>query len=222
MSKEPKRIRAVVFDAFGTIVELGEALHPYRALIASLREVGRTVRPAIIARLMTERVDLVAAAKLLGASLDAQALASLEQRLERELGSIRLFPETIRTLCELRSRGVRMGVCSNLALPYAKPVEQLLPPMDAYAWSFEVGVTKPDPLIYEHVCRALGCHPGETLMVGDRVQPDVEGPRAFGMQSLLICRDGATTGTDVINSLDAVLARLDAENAPAHERAPSF
>ncbi|WP_417277422.1 HAD family hydrolase [Castellaniella sp.] len=60
-------------------------------------------------------------------------------------------------------------------------VRRRLPGLDAYILSFEVGVAKPDPAIYEAVCAALGCSPCEALFIGDSRRSDDLGPRAFGM-----------------------------------------
>lgn len=80
-------------------------------------------------------------------------LSALELELYAELPTISLYPEVLSVLTALRSRGLRLGVCSNLAAPYAIPVKALLPfPIDAYAWSFDVGATKPDREIYAAIC----------------------------------------------------------------------
>ena len=39
--------------------------------------------------------------------------------------------------------------------------------MDAFALSYEVGRTKPDPAIFLRACGMLGVDPERTLMVGD-------------------------------------------------------
>jgi hypothetical protein len=87
----------------------------------------------------------------------------------------------------LRDSGLRIGVCSNLALPYGPPLLSALPDTpDAVILSYEVGFMKPDPAIFHLVCDRLGLSPAEILFVGDTPSADIEGPRATGMPATLI------------------------------------
>jgi HAD superfamily hydrolase (TIGR01509 family) len=79
------------------------------------------------------------------------------------------FPDTEPVLRELRRRGVKVGVVSNIA-------EDLRPAFAKHGWaelidgfthSFEVGVEKPDPKLFLAACAAIGTAPGRTLVVGD-------------------------------------------------------
>ncbi|KRA74490.1 hypothetical protein ASD78_13585 [Lysobacter sp. Root667] len=206
-------IRAVVFDVYGTLVRIGERRAPYRALLARMEAAGRARQAGDAAVIMSRDLDLVGAAALLGADLSAPELAALERDLQAELASVRLFPDSLTVLQALAARGLKLGLCSNLAAPYAAPVLRLLPALDAYAWSFEVGAIKPEPAIYAHVCRQLGCEPGQVLMVGDTPEADLHGPRRYGMRSLLLRREGPRAGDvagDTISDLGGVLAALDA------------
>jgi len=206
-------IRAVVFDVYGTLVRIGERRAPYRALLARMEAAGRARQAGDAAAIMSRDLDLVGAAALLGADLSAPELAVLERDLQAELASVRLFPDSLAVLQALAARGLKLGLCSNLAAPYAAPVLRLLPALDAYAWSFEVGAIKPEPAIYAHACRQLGCEPGQVLMVDDTPEADLHGPRRYGMRSLLLRRDGpkaADVASDTISDLGDVLAALDA------------
>ena len=69
---------------------------------------------------------------------------------------------------------------------------------DAVVISEEVGAAKPDPAIFQRVCNALGCAPGEVVFVGDSKRCDVDGPRAFGMQARHLDRRGGQTLLDVL------------------------
>lgn len=207
-------IRAIVFDVYGTLVRIGERRAPFRALLARMEVAGRPRETGDASTIMSRELDLAAAAALLGAGLSAPELAELERDLETELASVRLFPDTLAVLQALAARGLKLGLCSNLAAPYAAPVLALLPPLDAYAWSFEVGAIKPEPAIYAHVCRQLGCEPAQVLMVGDTPEADLLGPRRYGMRSLLLRREGPKAGdvaADTIADLGGVLAALDAD-----------
>lgn len=83
---------------------------------------------------MSTACDLAGTTQLFGVNLLAAALASLENDLCAELASVALYPDASATLTVLRQAGIKIGVCSNLAAPYAIPVLKLLPfRLDAYA-----------------------------------------------------------------------------------------
>jgi len=203
-------IRAVVFDVFGTLAYLGERRYPFRALQALMQANGRPKQPTDAVRIMTNNVGLAGAATLLGSDLSLRDISPLELDLQAELESTRLFPESERVLRELRARGLRLGICSNLAAPYATPVRLLLPfALDAYTWSFEASVLKPNPEAYASVCSKLSCSPEDVLMIGDTPEADFYGPRAFGMQSLLLDRNLAGSQEYTLTDLADLPARLE-------------
>ena len=57
--------------------------------------------------------------------------------------------------------------------------------IDAYVLSFEHGVPKPDPRIFELALQAVGMNLEETLMVGDRASHD-GGAAAVGITTLIL------------------------------------
>jgi len=63
-------------------------------------------------------------------------------------------------------------------------------------------LAKPDPAIFQRVCDALGCAPGEVVFVGDSERCDVDGPRAFGMQAHHLDRKRGQTLLDVMDDLE--------------------
>lgn len=182
------KIKAVVFDAFGTLVQIKNKRHrPIGQLMSHLRNQGRIPLKTDAETIMSCNAGLVGICERLGYALPHEVLAELELTLYEELGSIRLYPEVVSTLWQLHNSGYKIGICSNLVAPYAVPVKCLLPfELDSYAWSFEVGCCKPDPSMYEFVCNDLKLQPAEIMFVGDTLIADVEGPTEFGMKSCLV------------------------------------
>lgn len=197
---------AVVFDVYGTLAEIGDRRAPFRKLLKIGERQGRRPSPVDAETIMAAPLGLSSAAYLLGIELAPPEAAALEEDLRAELESIRLFPDTLATLDALRTRGVKLGLCSNLAADYAQPIIDLLQGrVDALTWSFEAGAVKPSPLIYAKACEALGCVPADVLMVGDTVAADVDGPRAFGMQALLLDRSRPLPSAGRLHSLYGLL-----------------
>jgi len=49
--------------------------------------------------------------------------------------------------------------------------------------SRRVGWSKPDPAIFRHAIRELGCDAGNVLMVGDSFQRDIRPAKSIGMKT---------------------------------------
>ena len=108
-----------------------------------------------------------------------------------------VYPEVESVLRSLRSRGVAIGVISDIHVDLrdharAAGIADLV---DAWTLSYELGVQKPDPAIYEHALTQLGTRPADTLMVGDRHTAD-GAASLLGIDCLILPargRDAATT-----------------------------
>lgn len=72
----------------------------------------------------------------------------------------------------------------------------------------ELGVAKPDPLMFETVCQALGCAPEEAVHIGDKLETDACGARDAGLTGVWLCRAGESgadaPGVHVIDTLDVL------------------
>jgi putative hydrolase of the HAD superfamily len=80
---------------------------------------------------------------------------------------------------------------------------------DLLVYSHEVGISKPDPRIYELTCERLGVRPEEAVFVDD-TEAMVDGARAVGMRALLF-EDNA----QAIAEIEALLPGPGAEGPPA-------
>lgn len=186
-------VRAIAFDAFGTLIQYGQRLAPYNRLLA-----GRSAGEGRL-RFLTRNVSAATFAAELNLS---DLVPEIEVDLAVELADLRLFPEVPEVLAKARAACLRLAVCSNLAKEYGPAVRKLLPRLDAYIFSFEVGVAKPDPGIFRQVSDELGCAPGEVIFVGDSKRCDFDGPQAFGMQARWLNRKG---GQSLRDALEGVL-----------------
>lgn len=197
-----RSVKFILFDVYGTLIKIFDKRTPFRQLIQIGTYQGRMPSPNDAAMLMGQPVSLLEASDLLGIRLTNADRKQLELDLQAEVESISPFADTLPALYDLKNRGYKLGLCSNLTLEYAEPVSRVLPPVfDAYVWSFDAGAIKPNPVIYAHACRQLRCLPGDVLMVGDTIGADVEGPRAFGMQALLLDRKQHLSSKSSLSSL---------------------
>ncbi|MGC1381103.1 MAG: HAD family hydrolase [Candidatus Baltobacteraceae bacterium] len=95
-----------------------------------------------------------------------------------------LFPGATDLLRALRERGRRLGMVTNgLSETHREKIATLRlgEYFDALFLADEVGMIKPDPLLFAHACRTLGSAPAYGAMVGDRYDRDIRGAAEAGL-----------------------------------------
>ncbi|WP_455230433.1 HAD family hydrolase [Geopseudomonas aromaticivorans] len=200
---------AVIFDAFGTLLKIQGGQHPYLQLLKLGKSRGRSPRTDDIDVLMQQPLTLSGAAQFFGIQAAPDELAVLEQVLADEIERIESYPDGVAAVRLLQSRGIRVGVCSNLAFPYSRAIRRCYPSLDAYLLSSELGVMKPDLKIYQHACEQLDVEPQHACMIGDSQRCDRDGPTALGIEGLYLDRnDGAGDYADLLSFAQDVLSRL--------------
>lgn len=173
-------IRAVVFDAFGTLVRYPVKHHPYNLLR------GRNQEEAAFRR-QCMTVNLNAAA-LAAANGRTNKQAEFGLLLAEERRHIVLYPEVPALLNDLQRRGIRPAVCSNLAYEYGGILRRLLPAVLDLVLSYEAGAVKPETAIYAAVEAKLGLPRRQILFVGDNRRNDAAAPAAYSFQSVWLQR----------------------------------
>jgi FMN phosphatase YigB (HAD superfamily) len=111
------------------------------------------------------------------------------------LRSLTLAPECARIFSLCVEKGVLLGVASN-AQPYTlREMDVALSGIgrsmdlfqkDLTMWSFENGFSKPDPHIFRILAFRLerrGIRPEQAIVIGDRMDNDIEPARAQGFQT---------------------------------------
>lgn len=122
-----------------------------------------------------------------------------------------MTPETAAALREFRTRQYALGIASNAQAYTLTELREAFAPhglgldlfeSDLRFWSFEHGFSKPDPHVFQILTARLaarGIAPAEALMIGDRLDNDIEPVRSFGWQTWQLtsqpaAADGGTGG----------------------------
>jgi HAD superfamily hydrolase (TIGR01509 family) len=95
-----------------------------------------------------------------------------------------LFPGAADLLRKLKAKGKRLGLVTNGFSETHREKIALLRIgefFDAVFIADEIGMLKPDPLLFAHACTALGGSPSGSAMVGDRYERDVRGAHDAGL-----------------------------------------
>jgi putative hydrolase of the HAD superfamily len=168
-----------------------------------------------------ERLEV--ALKGLGRSLPAEDFAELQRKHEEMEVEVRpdLIPGIAEALAEIHGR-YRTCIVSDAIVSPARCLRQLLASyglarhFDGFAFSDEVGYSKPHPAMFQSAARQMGVAIEEMVHVGDRDHNDVKGPQKLGMKAILFTAtraiDKARTSADAIcerpGDLPALIDRL--------------
>jgi putative hydrolase of the HAD superfamily len=138
--------------------------------------------------------------------------AAIAQRFAAHRRQVmRLFPEARDTLERLRADGVPLGLITNgdaAQQRYKIEREDLARYFDVIVIEGEFGAGKPDEAVYRHALAALRAKPGDTWMVGDNLDFDVEGARRLGITAVWVDRARAGLPPESIARPDHIVASL--------------
>ena len=219
MARAVVRIRAVLFDLGGTLVdecdfagwaELARAVsldllpddlaHAYAQVE---EEVDRTPgAPAADNETLVagywSRLLSVASGRTVGPEIAAR-FVDARRASERE-GSLPLYSDVRRCLDRLQAQRRRLGIVSNSSSEarVRRILDQagILGYFERVVSSGSEGVRKPDPEIFRRAVDRLGVRPEEALYVGNLPQTDAKGAEAAGLHGVWLHRDGTGLGTD--------------------------
>jgi putative hydrolase of the HAD superfamily len=212
-------IRAVIFDIYGTLMEVGPAtpdpelcwqrlcrdmlhIEPHLSRLDFSVATGQVISrhheaarargipwpevhwPSVVAEVLPELAQL--------------PRHDQEEFLFRQIQTghtTRMTSETAATLRWLKERPCLLGIASNAQAYTLRELQEALGNhglgMDFFRpelcfWSFEHGFSKPDPHVFQTLTARLarlGISPHETLMVGDRLDNDINPAQAHGWRT---------------------------------------
>ncbi|RZG86629.1 HAD-IIIA family hydrolase [Acinetobacter sp. WCHAc060033] len=88
---------------------------------------------------------------------------------------------------KLFQQGYQLGLISNGKTPFQQHNFYALGLTEYFSIvvvSEEVELRKPDPLIFEYVCRQLQCKPSDCIFIGDNPVADIQGAKNVGMKTI--------------------------------------
>lgn len=214
-----RRVRAVVFDLDGTLIDsydaISESLNHARAgwdlppLAADVvrRAVGRGLETLVAEHVGPDRVEA--------------GVARFRNRYARVFRSAtRALPGARDTLAALSRGGVAVAVASNKPARFTRPILEatgLEPYVGSVHGPDTVGRAKPDPAMIRRCLDDLDVPSDEAIYVGDMVL-DVESARRAGVRVVLVPGGSSpidaleATGVPVLGRLEDLVAHLGAAN----------
>lgn len=110
------------------------------------------------------------------------------------------YEDSVPTLRELKRRGVKLALVSNVGIDIRQVIERsgMMDFFDVMILSYEAGSVKPEASIFQQALDALGVSARHALMVGDNAQDDA-GAALLGIRTLLLPRTaGCAHGLEIV------------------------
>lgn len=172
-----ENIKWLFFDVGSTLVDEHLA---YEHRMREMADLTNTTYSSVYETAMTfykqsKKGDLETA-KLLGVELP-------KWHKEDEI----LYSDAAKCL-EILSSRYKIGIIANQSLGTKARLEQhgILQYIDLVIASAEEGVAKPDKRIFEIALNRSNCQPGESVMIGDRIDNDIVPAKRMGMHTIWI------------------------------------
>jgi 2-haloacid dehalogenase len=185
--------RAVVFDAYGTLLDFASAAQAASDVLGArwqpLSDLWRQkqLQYTWLRALMGRHADFwQVTGDALDFALESLGLAdpALRERLLEAYGRLGPYPDAAPALAAIRASGLKTAILSNGAprmLASAARSARLDGLLDEVLSVEEVGVYKPHPSVYRLACDRLGAWPAEVVFVSANGW-DAWGAKAFGMR----------------------------------------
>jgi 2-haloacid dehalogenase len=183
-------VRAVVFDLGGVLIDW-DPRYLYRKLFDGRDAEMEAFLSDVTSKEWNHRQDAgrpwaEAVAELsLTHPGHQELIAAYADRWEEMLGG--QIDGSVEILAELREAGVPLYALSNWSaetFPRAREIYDFLGWFDGHVISGELGITKPDPRIYEHLLETFELEPGQDFFTDD-IDANVEAARAIGIEAVV-------------------------------------
>lgn len=212
---------AVVFDAYGTLLDVNAAMAAHAARLGARWE-------ALSAEWRAKQLEYTWVRSLTGAAhhedfwlctRDALAFVfarhgieddALARDLMEAYRTLPPYPEVPGMLAAIRAKGITTAILSNGTpgmLAAAVEAAGLAPQLDEILSVEEVGIFKPDPRVYRLATRQFGCSPDELVFVSGNAW-DAQAAHAFNMRVVRVNRAGAPDEYGLMAAGVPVLADL--------------
>ena len=208
-------IKAVFFDLYNTLVHYEPPQEELEA--KALQELGVDVSPEVLRRPIVvadefiyneiarrplsdrsteEKMALYAQYQGIllreaGIEYDQKIIPSLLGAMMKSSMDLVLFDDVAPAMTDLKSKGVILGLISNVEQDMTETITRLGLPswLEVVVTSQDTGAGKPRPEIFQEALRRAGVQPPEAIYIGDQYQVDIVGASGAGMKGILIDRN---------------------------------
>jgi len=208
-------IKAVFFDLYQTLVRYQPSQEELEA--KALKNFGINVTPEVLRhpiltanefiyqqiakrplsrRTREETMALYTEYQLIvlkeaGITVEEKVVLGLLGMMQQAKMDLVLFDDVAGTLDDLKKRGLKLGLISNIEKDMTATLDMLglSSRLDIVVTSQDAGFTKPQPEIFRYALKKAGVTPDKAVYVGDQYQVDIIGAQNAGMKGILLDRD---------------------------------
>jgi len=211
-------IKAVIFDFWGTLMEIGVFPSPVRQVKYILNldmpfqdYIVKFEQAFMLKKFnnLTEAFENVC--KDFGKEPDKFIMDKLVGMWNKNMLLAKPFLDTISVLGSLKKKKLKLALISNTDSISIMPLLDkfdLRKFFDVIVLSYETGKLKTDPDMYKLCLRKLKVKKNEAIVVGDSVESDIKGAEAAGIKALLLDRRNRMEYEGKILSLNEIEKHL--------------
>jgi epoxide hydrolase-like predicted phosphatase len=185
-------LKAVIFDIGGVVV--GSPLHAIAQYERDLGIVPGSINRVVVSsgptggwsRLERGELTLDAFFPVFEADCSGAGCTIDAREMMRRVGESTVSrPMMIEAIRRIRAAGFKAGALTNNWITEDEGTGLLKPYFDAFVESARVGLRKPDPRIYDLMCRELDVAPPEAAFLDD-IGSNLKSARALGMTTVKV------------------------------------
>lgn len=208
----PSQIKTIIFDLYGTLIHIPDDSKPYNKLwdyygIVDTKTAKRLVltNPNQLNPVSTHIQDLKENLNL-SFERNYEFEKEIGKNIRDDISRSIKYSEVEHVLSSLINQKINLSLLSNVANPYIygyylnELYQWILKIKSFFSCDTDVMVIKPEPEIYLRALEWLKLKPEETLMIGDSLICDVEGPKSVGMHALHLDRSKGDTLISVLTN----------------------
>ncbi|MEW7991149.1 MAG: HAD family hydrolase [Candidatus Thiodiazotropha sp.] len=197
MSELKSNYKAIIFDLFGTLLSVAKAAHGKGRYTADILGLDRKLwNQACFSQHhdIVNETDHTETVRRIAHSLDSTVPsarireAADARQIRFDMALTEIEPGIFNVLEMLKMDGFSLGLVSNASTGEVRAWREspLAPLFTTVHFSWQQGVKKPQPEIYQAALAGLGVDPQQALFIGDGSSQEHLGAEACGIDSLLV------------------------------------
>ena len=209
------KLKAVLFDIDDTLFSTTEfALRARRDAVEAMRRYGLKFPTDELLRELNEAISEFGSnfehhfdklllrlprSRLRGVNWSLVVAAAIVAYHDAKFTRLTPFDDVVPALDKLSRTDLLLGVVTDgLEMKQAEKLIRLrvapyFPPQAIFI-SDRIGISKPNPKLFQRACDELGVPPGQAIYVGDHPVKDIDGASGAGLITVLVNRKGRHSG----------------------------
>lgn len=185
-----KNTKAIIFDCYGTLLEIKNKTNPYQYLLEQLINGNIKINTKDYYEfILTNNTSLEIFETKYQYNFDTSQKTTFKNLLNKEINSIQIYEDVNKFIQGLKRYNIKSVMCSNLATPYVNSSKNLTYPLDYYVFSCNEGVKKSNNEIYKLCLNYLNFNEKDVIFVGDSYKNDYQKPIELGFSAYWIKRN---------------------------------